>query len=74
MAYASGRRYQDADSHLMELPDFMTAHAESALRDRLPSLQAAGLTIEGVEMARHEGAPGHPPEERERVVREIFRR
>ncbi len=68
MAYASGRRYQDADSHLMELPDFMTAHAESALRDRLPSLQAAGLTIEGVEMARHEGAPGHPPEEVARLV------
>ncbi len=68
MPYASGRRTQDADSHLMELPDFMTAHAERSLRARLPSLAAAGLTIEGVEMAKHGGSSGHPAEVVERLV------
>ncbi len=68
MSYASGRRYQDADSHLMELPDFMSAHAEPAIRERLPSLAAVGLTIEGVEMAQHAGAAGHPPEVVERLL------
>ncbi len=68
MTYASGRRYQDADSHPMELPDFMSAHAERSIGDRLPSLAAAGLAIEGVEMATHGGSSGHPREVVERLV------
>ena len=38
MAYASGRTYHDADSHIMELPDFLRDHADPAFRDRLPRL------------------------------------
>lgn len=38
MPYATGRRYLDADSHLMELPDFLREHAETSMRDRLPPL------------------------------------
>ena len=36
MAYATGRRFLDADSHIMELPNFLTEHAEAGIRDRLP--------------------------------------
>ncbi len=36
MTYANGRVMLDADSHLMELPDFLSAHADPAVRDRIP--------------------------------------
>lgn len=36
MAYATGRIFHDADSHIMELPDFLTRHADPAMRERLP--------------------------------------
>ncbi len=44
MAYATGRTFHDADSHIMELPDFLRAHAEPGQRDLVPtfSLPAAG--------------------------------
>ena len=45
MAYASGRLYQDADSHLMQLPDFLSSHAQSSLQNRLPSLDEVGLVV-----------------------------
>jgi predicted TIM-barrel fold metal-dependent hydrolase len=38
MSYAGDRIINDADSHLMELPDFLTKHATSSIRDRLPGL------------------------------------
>ena len=41
MTYAGARLILDADSHLMELPDFLSAHADAAIRDRLPSLSEA---------------------------------
>ncbi|MEJ2131904.1 MAG: amidohydrolase family protein [Gammaproteobacteria bacterium] len=68
MAYATGRRYQDADSHLMELPDFLSAHTESKLKDRLPALEDVGLAIESIRMRELEGRRGHPPEVVERLV------
>ena len=34
--YADGRVMLDADSHLMELPDFLTANADPGIRDRIP--------------------------------------
>ena len=52
MAYASGRTYHDADSHIMELPDFLADHADPAFRDRMPRLgisaigEAAGTTTD----------------------------
>jgi predicted TIM-barrel fold metal-dependent hydrolase len=36
MTYADGRVMLDADSHVMELPDFLTAHADPGMRDLLP--------------------------------------
>ena len=38
MSYAKDRTYLDADSHLMELPDFLTAHADPTIRDRIPKI------------------------------------
>ncbi len=38
MSYAGARQIFDADSHLMELPDFLSAHADAAIRKQLPSL------------------------------------
>ena len=38
MPYASGRVYHDADSHIMELPDFLADHAPAAWVDRMPRL------------------------------------
>ena len=38
MAYARGRTFYDADSHIMELPDHMWDYAEPDVRERLPRL------------------------------------
>ena len=44
MAYATGRTFHDADSHIMELPDFLKAYADPGQRDLVPtfSLPSAG--------------------------------
>ncbi len=42
MTYATGRRYLDADSHLMELPGFLSDHADPAVRDHLPEIAFGG--------------------------------
>lgn len=49
MTYAKGRIFHDADSHIMELPDFLEAHADPAFRDRMPTISfgAGGKTAEG---------------------------
>ena len=38
MPYADGRTYYDADSHIMELDDWLTAYVEPELRDRFGGL------------------------------------
>ena len=38
MPYASGRIFHDADSHIMELADFLRTNADPAWRDRMPLL------------------------------------
>ena len=40
MPYAQGRTFFDADSHIMELPDFLTEYADPAFRDRIPQIRA----------------------------------
>ncbi len=66
MTYAGSRLILDADSHLMELPDFLSAHADAATRERLPSLSEA-LTgqFDPHANASHDG---HPAD----VVRELL--
>ena len=40
--YAAGRTICDADSHLMELPDWLGAYADPAIRDRIRPLHLGG--------------------------------
>ena len=61
MTYAGNRLIHDADSHLMELPDFLTAHASSDIRDRLPDL-GASLTGQFDPQA-HAGQTSHGDDE-----------
>jgi hypothetical protein len=44
MPYAQGRVYHDADSHLMELPEWLPSYADKKFRDRIPpfSLLSSG--------------------------------
>ena len=36
MPYAEGRTFHDADSHVMELPEWLPSYAEPGYRDRIP--------------------------------------
>ena len=67
VTYAGSRRVLDADSHLMELPDFLTRHAPAAMRDRIPTIAEVGIATEGIRMRELRGRLGHPPE----VVEEL---
>ena len=48
MTYAGELLICDADSHLMELPDFLARHADPEVRDLLPSFDQERLQVEGV--------------------------
>ncbi|MCY4516400.1 MAG: amidohydrolase family protein [Acidimicrobiaceae bacterium] len=62
MSYARNRTYLDADSHLMELPDFLRTHADPGIRDRMPDIDFAngGRLTDDMELAARQRA--HPPE------------
>ncbi len=62
MPYAEGRTFYDADSHIMELPDWLHAFADPGVRDRLPPIDFApgGRMVEALE--RLEGRRAHAPE------------
>jgi len=66
MSYAGRRLIYDADSHLMELPDFLSAHADDAFRHLLPSLgtRTTGLFDPG----EHIGTTGQSPEALEKLI------
>ena len=40
MTYAGNRRINDADSHLMELPDFLTSRADADYAEAIAGLNA----------------------------------
>jgi uncharacterized protein len=62
MTYATGRRFLDADSHLMELPDFLRDGADPAVRDRLPTIQyGSGGWLQG-QLEKLQARGGHPAE------------
>ena len=42
MPYASGRTYHDADSHVMELTDWLAPYADPKIRERLRPLHLGG--------------------------------
>ncbi len=59
MPYAEGRRFCDADSHVMELPEWIASYADPGVRERLRPmfLEAAGRSAEkAIEQARSRDA------------------
>ena len=68
MPYASGRTFLDADSHVMELPDFLTSNADPGIRDRIPEIpfESGGESSAEWETAAKLGA--HPPERVEELI------
>jgi predicted TIM-barrel fold metal-dependent hydrolase len=66
MAYAEGRTFYDADSHIMELPDYLRAHADPAIRDRLPEITTSHAVLGRGEDVAKGGA--HSPEHVEELI------
>jgi len=66
MSYAGERLIYDADSHLMELPDFLSAHADPSSRHLLPPLgtRTTGLFDPG----KHVGKAGQSPEDVQKLL------
>lgn len=52
----------DADSHLMELPDFLSRHVERSMRNRIPTLDQIRLADVGEQMRTYRNAREHAPE------------
>jgi predicted TIM-barrel fold metal-dependent hydrolase len=61
MTYAQGRVINDADSHIMELPDFLKAHAEPAMADVVPRLPVPTVGALAVLDPESAAAGRHPP-------------
>lgn len=68
MVYATGRTFLDADSHIMELPDFLTRNADPSIRDQIPPIpfDAGGRSSEAWEQAAASG--GHASDTVEELV------
>ncbi len=68
MPYAEGRIFLDADSHIMELPDFLRDYADPDIRDRIPrlSLSGGGKLRDALERLGETGA--HTPETVEELL------
>ena len=71
MPYAQGRTYLDADSHIMELSDFLTSNAEQKYRELVPAVPVPV----GGDAARAEigfdvsiTAPGHPVDKVDEMI------
>jgi predicted TIM-barrel fold metal-dependent hydrolase len=62
MPYAEGRTFFDADSHIMELPNFLLDGADPAMRDRIPPLSVSSGGPMAVKMQRYAAEGGHRPE------------
>jgi predicted TIM-barrel fold metal-dependent hydrolase len=61
MAYAHGRTYYDADSHIMELPDFLEQYADADMRERLPKIKVPTRGTLANLVAEAERNRGHGP-------------
>jgi predicted TIM-barrel fold metal-dependent hydrolase len=62
MAYATNRTYLDADSHLMERPDFLRDFADSNIRERLTPLNGGDQDKNVGDWAETVAEPGHSEE------------
>ncbi len=68
MTYAQGRVFLDADSHVMELPDFLRDNADPHMRDRMPRIAADGGDVIRDALASVTDENGHPKEKVEELV------
>lgn len=68
MTYANGRQIMDADSHLMELPDFLSRSVDSGMKDRIPSLGDIRLADVGNQMRALDGSSGHSETELQELL------
>lgn len=62
MPYAEGRTFLDADSHIMELPDFLRDYADPGIRERVPRLSLSGGGKLRDALDRIGERKGHTPE------------
>jgi len=60
VTYSGERLIFDSDSHLMELPDFLSAHASQKIKNRLPDFRE--LLTGQFDPESHAGKSGHSPE------------
>ncbi len=66
MTYAGEKTIYDADSHLMELPDFLSRHADATTKSLLPDLGAA---LTGVfDADKYQGRESHDAEYTEELA------
>jgi len=56
------RVLNDPDSHIMELPDFLTEYADPAIRNRLPAFIPVGSLDATLAGLPDSGQRGHSPE------------
>src|SRR5262245_53077878 len=61
MTYAQGRVINDADSHIMELPDFLKRYAEPAEQAFIPALPVPTVGALAVLDPESAAAGRHPP-------------
>src|SRR5918995_1435133 len=61
MSYANGRVMLDADSHLMELPDFLSPHADPGMAERLPPVSFSSGGKLGQRLAVYAARRRHEP-------------
>ncbi|MEM7426682.1 MAG: hypothetical protein AAF441_11330 [Pseudomonadota bacterium] len=59
MPYASDRNYLDADSHLMERPDFLRDFATAEIRDRLEPIDGGTQDKNTEDWHQTIAEPGH---------------
>lgn len=76
MPYAEGRTFYDADSHVMELPDWLPSFADPLYRDRMKpfSLAASGRRAEVVAMMERGRKRAGDPAERAAHEAELMTR
>src|SRR5262245_17120680 len=76
MPYADGRAYYDADSHLMETPEWLASYAEPAFRDRIKpfSLGSTGTKAYVEKMIERGRRRAGDPAERDGYEAELMTR
>ena len=72
MPYAEGRTFFDADSHIMELPGFLSDFVDPGLRDRIPPLSVSSGGPMAERMVNYMKAGGHPAEKVVELERDVI--